>query len=153
GGGTVAMVFGRGHSVMFAQSADSGRTFSKPVAVNRTPVLALGRHRGPRIVFAGGAMVVSAVAGTALATGEHAHGLPSDGDLLTWRSTDRGETWSRAVTVNDSPGSAREGLHAMAADEDGHLAAVWLDLRSQGTRLYGSFSKDGGATWSKNLLV
>ena len=36
---------------------------------------------------------------------------------------------------------------------NGHLAAVWLDLRSAGTRLYGAFSNDSGATWSKNLLV
>jgi hypothetical protein len=30
---------------------------------------------------------------------------------------------------------------------------VWLDLREKGTRLYGAFSNDAGATWSKNRLV
>jgi len=153
GNGIVALVFGSGHAVMFARSNDGGRTFSKAVAIAEPPVLALGRHRGPRIVFAGKAIVVSAVGGEALAAGEHAHGLPSDGNLLAWRSTDGGKTWLRPVTINDAPGSAREGLHAMAADREGHLAAVWLDLRSPGTRLYGAFSNDAGATWSKNLLV
>jgi hypothetical protein len=138
---------------MFARSKDGGQTFSKPVAIAEPPVLALGRHRGPRIVFSGDAMVVSAVGGDALATGQHAHGLPSDGNLLAWRSTDGGTTWSKAITINDAAGSAREGLHAMTADTEGHMAAVWLDLRSAGTRLYGSFSNDSGATWSKNLLV
>ncbi len=37
----------------------------------------------------------------------------------------------------------------------GLLFAVWLDHRTgtQGKRLYGAASKDGGATWSKNVLV
>jgi len=151
--GTVALVFGSGHAVMFARSNDGGRSFSKAVTIAEPPGLALGRHRGPRIVFAGETMVVSAVGGEGPATGEHATGLPSNGSLLAWRSTDGGATWSRPVTINDVPGSAREGLHAMAGDSEGHLAAVWLDLRSPGTRLYGAFSNDGGATWSKNLLV
>lgn len=153
GKGIVALAFSSGHSVMFARSKDNGRTFSKPIAIAEPPVVAVGRHRGPRIVFSGDTIVVSAVGGAALATGQHAHGLPSDGNLLAWRSTDGGTTWSKAVTINDSPGAAREGLHAMAADAEGHLAAVWLDLRSAGTRLYGAFSNDSGATWSKNLLV
>jgi hypothetical protein len=39
------------------------------------------------------------------------------------------------------------------ASGNGVLFATWLDLRSKGTRLYGASSKDGGATWSKNVLV
>ena len=151
--GVAALVFGSGHSVMFSQSKDTGRTFSKPAPIAESAVLALGRHRGPRIVFSGKTMLVSAVGGASLATGEHAHGLPADGDLLVWRSTDGGKTWSKAGVTNDAPGSAREGLHAMAADAEGHVAAAWLDLRAKGTRLYAAFSSDGGATWSKNLLV
>ena len=41
----------------------------------------------------------------------------------------------------------------MTANDRGDVAAVWLDLRSPGTRLYGAYSKDSGATWSKNVLV
>jgi hypothetical protein len=59
------------------------------------------------------------------------------------------------VTVNDRATSAREGLHAMAGDGAGHLAAVWLDDRigPKGKRLWGAFSKDAGATWSKNVML
>lgn len=35
----------------------------------------------------------------------------------------------------------------------GMLAAVWLDVRKEGMRLYGTVSKDGGASWSENRLV
>ena len=106
-----------------------------------------------RVAFAGKTIVITAVGGTTAATGPHAHGLPSDGNLLGWRSTDGGATWSKAITINDSPASAREGLHALAADDDGNLTAVWLDLRSQGTRLYAASSKDDGMSWSPNFKL
>ena len=41
----------------------------------------------------------------------------------------------------------------MASALDGTLFCTWLDLRSKGTKLYCSISKDGGATWSANKLV
>ncbi len=151
--GQVGMVFGSGGSILFAQSKDNGETFAAPVRVATLPVLALGRHRGPRIVFAGKTILISAVGGRTPVTGTHAHGLEADGDLLLWRSTDGGRTWSQPAVINDVPRAAREGLHALAADAQGHAAAVWLDLRAQGTRLYGAFSDDAGLTWSKNLLV
>ena len=153
GNGMVAMAFANGGSVMIAFSSDGGRSFAPPRRVSDAPVLATGRHRGPRVLLTDRGIVVSAVIGNTLATGEHAHGLPSDGDLLVWRSSDQGRTWSKPSIVNDVPGAPREGLHSMASDGHGQLAAAWLDLRQQGTRLYGSFSKDGGATWSKNILI
>jgi BNR repeat-like domain len=125
-----------------------------PVKVGGAAVVPLTRHRGPRIAFAGKAIVVTAVAGRTLATGPHAHGLPSDGDLLTWRSTDDGKTWSKAVAINDVPGAPTEGLHALASDGNGKLYAAWLDHRGgNGTKLYGALSLDGGARWSKNVLI
>ena len=153
GDGLTALVFGNGNSIWFSRSLDSGQTFSRPTEVAQVPVLALGRHRGPRVVLAGNTVVISAVYGETPAIGPHAHGLPENGDLVAWRSTDRGQTWSQPVVVNDVGGAAREGLHTMAAGEGGQVAAVWLDLRAKGTRLYGAYSQDGGKTWSKNLLI
>jgi hypothetical protein len=76
-------------------------------------------------------------------------------DLYCWRSTDGGRTWSKPVVVNDRPTSAREGLHAMAGDAEGHVAMIWLDDRTppNGKKLYGAFSDDAGATWSKNVAL
>jgi photosystem II stability/assembly factor-like uncharacterized protein len=138
---TVAMVFGSNHAVMFSKSSDGGATFSKPTVIADVPALMAGRHRGPRVAITGNTILVTAISG-----GEA-------GNLLLWRSTDSGQTWSKPVTVNDVPHAAREGLHAMTADDSGHAAAVWLDLRAKGTRLYGAFSNDAGATWSKNVAV
>jgi hypothetical protein len=141
GNGMVAMVFGSGESIWFARSADSGRTFAPPVKVGDLPKVSLGRHRGPRVAIGRKAIVVSAV--------------ETQNDLYCWRSTDGGRTWSKPVVLNDRPTAAREGLHAMAADSDGHMAAVWLDDRTppNGKKLYGAFSDDDGTTWSKNVLL
>jgi hypothetical protein len=151
--GLTALVFASGNSIWFSVSHDNGQTFSPRTELARVPVLAVGRHRGPRVVISGKTIVVSAVYGETLAAGPHAHGLPSDGNLVAWRSADGGRSWSKPVIINDFPGSAREGLHSMAAESHGELAAVWLDLRAKGTRLYGAHSKDDGATWSKNVLI
>lgn len=143
----VYLTFGAGKAIYFTKSADQGRTFSKPVKVAEAPMVALGRHRGPRIVATSQALVISAIIGT-----KHDHRGGGDGDLKAWRSTDGGATWTGPATINDVAAAAREGLHAMAAG-NGLIFATWLDLRATGTKLYGATSHDGGATWSKNTLV
>jgi len=140
-GGTVALVFGSGDGIYLARSPDNGRSFAAPSKLARLPKMLLGRHRGPRVAIAGDAILVSAIAS-------------DPGDLLAWRSTDDGRTWSAPAAINDTPRAAREGLHAMAGDAEGHVAAVWLDDRGvKGKRLYGAFSGDAGRTWSRNVLL
>jgi len=138
--GGAVLVFGSGNSIWLSRSKDNGVSFSAPTKVAEVEKLALGRHRGPRVAVVGETIVVSAV--------------EVQKDLLAWRSTDGGRAWSKAAVINDQPTSAREGLHSMAADADGHIAAVWLDDRSApGKRLFGAFSTDAGATWSKNVML
>jgi hypothetical protein len=149
----MAVAFGSGRTIYVATSKDGGRQFSPPVRVFEAGILPLSRHRGPRIAISGGAIVVTAVVGRIAAQGPHAHGMAADGDLLAWRSLDGGRTWTSGTRINDVPAAAHEGLHALAAGRRGHLFATWLDLRAQGTRLFGATSRDGGATWSKNFLV
>jgi len=144
-GDRVGMTFGSGKTVYYAGSEDGGKTFGTPVKVAELPSLALGRHRGPRIALTLDAIVISAV------TGEQGDG--QDGDLVAWHSRDGGKTWSEPARINDSPASAREGLHAMTSDGRGRVVAAWLDLRQKGTRLYSSESRDRGRTWSANKLV
>ncbi len=139
-GDFVAVAFGSGDAVHFAASENRGVTFSPAIRVNREDgKIMLGRHRGPRIAISGGSVVISAI-------------FRETGDLMSWRSGDRGKTWSPAVRANDTGSAAREGLHAMAAGA-GLVYVTWLDLRVKGMRLYGSLSKDGGKTWSRNALV
>lgn len=155
-GSFAALVFGSGSEVYFSASQDGGRTFSKAAVVNRGAggVLPLTRHRGPHVAISGNTVVVSAVVGHTAAQGLHAHGLPSDGDLLVWRSNDQGKTWLPVVRVNDVPGAPTEGLHTLAVSKDGVLFAAWLDKRDpSGTQLFGARSTDRGATWAANQRI
>jgi hypothetical protein len=140
-GGIVALVFGSGETIWLARSQDNGRNFAAPSKVSQLPKLMLGRHRGPRVAISGDTIVVSAIAS-------------EPGDLMAWRSTDHGRTWSAPIAINDTPKAAREGLHAMVSDAEGHMAAAWLDDRDgKGKRLYGAFSNDAGRSWSRNVLL
>ena len=144
--GKIFVVYGQGNVLYCAVSSNGGKSYALPVQVGSAGKLALGMRRGPRIAVAGDSVVVSAVYGV--------QGGGSDGDLLAWRSTNDGRSWQGPVKVNDVPGAAREGLHAMtAASATGELACAWLDLRSKGTKIYASVSRDGGKSWSANRLV
>jgi hypothetical protein len=141
---TLHVVCGTPSSLLIARSEDGGQTFTTPTTLDLTGHLALGMHRGPRIVALGDTLVVSAIVGE--------QGGGSDGDVLVWRSVDRGRHWSAPVTINRVAGSAREGLHAMAADAS-TVAAAWLDLREKGTTLATAVSRDGGASWDTDVVA
>ena len=144
-GDEVGVAYGAGNAIYFAASADGAATFGPPVMVSSQGELSLGMHRGPRVAYTRQGIVISAVVGP--------QGKGKDGDVMAWRSRDGGKTWSEPVRVNDVPGSAREGLHAMAFGGRDTLFAAWLDLREKGMQIYGAVSRDGGATWSENSLV
>lgn len=143
-GAEAALVFGAGNEVYFAHSADGGAAWAAPVRVPATGILSLGARRGPRVALTGEAALIAFIAGP--------KGRGQDGDLWLLRTSDRGANWDPPKRLNGVPGSAREGLHALAA-HGAKVAAVWLDLREKGTRLFGAFSDDGGRTWSEDRLI
>lgn len=143
--GIVHLVYGVKDSVFHCRSTDGGGTFSKPKAGFAVANLSLGMRRGPRLVVTPDALVVTAIGGL--------QGKGRDGDLQAWRSTDDGVTWVGPVRVNDTPDSAREGLHGMASGADGSVWCVWLDLRQKQSEVYAAQSLDGGLTWKANVLV
>ncbi len=142
--GRIYISFGVGNAIRCALSDDGGKTF-EVAAVGSVDALSLGMRRGPRVAVAGGSVVVSAIG--------RREGEGRDGDLLAWRSADSGKTWAGPSRVNAVAGSAREGLHGMAAGPDGSVYCTWLDLRDRQTEVYGARSHDGGATWEADRLV
>ena len=144
GSGRIFVAFGRDNLVRCASSEDGGQTY-KVATVGTPGVLALGMRRGPRVAVAGEAAIVTAIGGT--------QGKGKDGDVLAWRSADGGGTWSGPTRVNRVEGSAREGLHGLAAAPDGRAFCTWLDLRSGRMEVWGARSADGGQTWEADALV
>ena len=143
--GGIHLTFGSKGSIFYTYSTDEGASYAEPIRIATLKALALGMRRGPRIAVVEKSIVLTAIGGE--------QGGGRDGDLLCWRSEDKGRTWHGPSQVNDVTRSAREGLHGMAASPKGEIFCVWLDLRSKGTQIFGSRSTDGGATWSENELV
>ena len=141
----VFLTYGQDNVVSVLSSRDAGQTFGPAINLTVPGRLSLGMHRGPRIAATERSVMVTVVAG--------AKGGGADGDLLLYRSTDHGSSWSAPTVINDVPGSAREGLHGTAATPDGLVALAWLDLREKGTRIYTAVSRDHGATWSQDKLA
>ena len=139
-GGGIFLTFGKENSIYCVASTDDGRTFRRPVEVGRLPKLALRMRRGPRIAAADRQVTISAIS-------------HEDGNLYAWASDDAGATWSRPVIINSATNAAREGLHAMTGDGNGTVYAAWLDLRNQGTQLWGAASRDGGKSWTPNVMI
>ncbi len=87
------------------------------------------------------------------------NGVSTGSDVMFTRSTDRGQTFSKPVRVNDDPVNPNK-WHWMAAFSvapNGRIDAVWLDTRNAAnhtdSQLYYSYSFDGGEIWSKNVAV
>lgn len=79
-------------------------------------------------------------------------------DVHFVRSTDGGMTFSAPLRINDDPGTTSwQWFGTMAVAPDGRIDMIWNDSRDDpggfDSRLYYSFSADGGFTWSPNGAV
>ncbi len=137
--GRVHVVFGQETAIYYTSSLD-GRTFSRAVKVGALEKLALRMRRGPRVVATDKLIAITAISHV-------------DGNLHAWISRDGGQTWKGGTPLNTVSKSAREGLHAMAADGVGLVVAVWLDDRNGGKELWSRTSRDGGLTWQPDTRV
>lgn len=143
--GGIHVAWGSGDRVFYRGAASADAGFGAEHALELAPVMSLGMRRGPRIAASGGAVCITAIGGPT--------GKGRDGDVWSVRTRDGGRTWSDPVRVNRVEGSAREGLHGMAAGPDGRLCCVWLDLRNGRTEIMAAISPDGGDTWAPDVLV
>lgn len=143
--GAIHVAYGVENEIRYCRSEDNGESFSSSASLPAVHSLSLGMRRGPRIAAAKSAICVTAIGGK--------QGKGRDGDILASRSTDGGKTWNGPRAVNEIAGSAREGLHAMAAGGGDTICCVWLDLRSGKTEIMASVSTNAGETWGTNTLV
>ncbi len=81
------------------------------------------------------------------------------GDVMFARSTDGGATFSPAMRINDDPtgNNAYQWMAAMSVAPSGRIDAIWYDTREDPvtlhSRLYYSYSYDGGLSWSENRPI
>lgn len=149
--GALALAFAEPGKAVRVAVRLPGADWQAPRTVLASKDLAAGMHRGPRVAWAGAALLVSCIEARFDAATKTMHGSR---DLLVRRSTDLGATWTPPVCVNGEHGSAAEGLHALAAAGD-RVAVVWLDPRGEpkGPKVFCAWSRDGGITFGAEFVA
>jgi hypothetical protein len=136
--GNPHLVYGRGDSILYSASFDDGKSFSTPTLVAILPDLFSSAMRGPQIACTEDGLTILAA--------------NKGGDIYSyWKNKSGG--WTRTARVNDMASVAKEGLMALSGDGK-ILFSVWLDLRgNKRNKIVGARSKDGGKSWSPNILI
>ncbi len=89
-------------------------------------------------------------------------GIPTDnpeddGDVYMVSSTNKGDTWSRRIRINDDETGRFQFFPEVAVDPDGNIHTMWGDFRDDPSHvrfhIYYATSEDGGQTWSRNSRV
>jgi len=133
----IYLVYGNEDSILFSSSYDEGKSFSAPSLVQVLPELAASHTRGPQIGVTKNGLVITACNN---AGNIYSFALDKKGKLI------------KQTRVNDVDTVAKENLMALSADGN-NAFATWLDLRNGRNEIYGSYSTDGGITWSKNIRI
>lgn len=138
--GIIRMAYGRHDSVFCTTSTDNGKSFSKPELVGQLLNMHLGMSRGPQLASSEHYSVITAM---------------DKAGNISWFLLDHSKgKWVKKGFVNDKKGSAPEGLMGLAADDQDHFYAVWLDLRlnKNNNICFASLSaKD--SKWSANKFI
>jgi hypothetical protein len=150
--------------VMLAHFNQKAEMNGSPVRVNREPGVATAwRGDQPSIAVAADGAVY--VLWTARVDAGDKHGT----DIYLSASSDRGQSFTSEVKVNDDKVPAAHGMHSLAVAKDGRIYAGWLDERNvhmpkpstkaeghhmeSNRDLYIATSTDGGRTFSANRKV
>lgn len=138
--GIVRVVFGHQDDIYCATSIDKGLTFAKPVLVARVPEMHLGMSRGPQLASSVHYSVITA--------------MDKSGNIHWFKLNHSAKEWKNMGVLNDFKGSAPEGLMSIAADQNDHFYAVWLDIRTgKHNQIYFSSLSGTASQWSENFLA
>jgi hypothetical protein len=150
--------------VMLARFNQKAQMQGSPVRVNREAGAATAwRGDQPSVAVASDGAVY--VLWTARVDAGDKHGT----DIYLSASTDRGQSFTNEVKVNDDKAPGPHGMHSLAVAKDGRIYAAWLDERNvhapkpsskaeghhmeSNRDLYVAYSTDGGRTFSANRKV
>lgn len=140
--------------LLVSWSEDEGKSFSSPVVVTqeRENISVDGENR-PKIAVARDSAVLLTWTQT----------LPQkySGNIRFARSTDRGQTFSTPITLNDDGRITSHRFDSLAIDGDGRVVVAWLDARDRdaarerggdyvGVSLYSTQSSNNGESFSRN---
>lgn len=137
--GTIRLVYGNADRIYYSRSMDGGKTFSQPELVGSVREMHLGMTRGPQLASSKDLSLVTAI--------------DKNGNIHAFKLSHKSDTWEKAGNVNDTDGSAPEGLMSISADDKNNFYAVWLDLRENRKNNICFASFNGKGSWSKNQFA
>ena len=127
GKGVVHLIYFRGQAgagdVFYVHSTDAGRTFSRPLQVNRHPgsAIAVGNIRGAHLAVGKNGRIHVAWMGSDKA---RPRALDNATPMLYTRLNDAGDAFEPERNVLQSA-AGLDGGGSVAADEKGHVCVVW----------------------------
>jgi len=140
----------QGEHVMLYRSADEGKTWSAPVAVNAQPeaISADGENR-PKLAFAAD--------GGLLVSWTHPFPKPNTGSVRLARADD-GLTFTSPITVHQDQAIITHRFESMLTTPDNKVILAWIDKRDleaaktgktpyRGAGIYAAVSQDGGRSF------
>ena len=138
--GVIRIVYGQQDKIFCSTSVDKGITFSAPVIVAQVKDMHLGMSRGPQIASSAKWSVITA--------------MDKAGDIHWFKLDHSSVEWKAMGLVNDTKGSAPEGLMSIAADNKDNFYSVWLDIRTgKHNQVYFSSLSAQPGKWTKNILA
>ncbi len=148
-------VFWRGSSQEFlwmSRSPDHGASWSADTTIAEMNPLPATLPGGFRMVNLPSAADNPLTGDLVVVWNDQLFGNP---DILSIRSSDRGETWSSAVRVNDDFGSDAQFFPWVDIDQAGFVHVVWYDRRRNGFDIdvYYAVSVDRGASYQPSVRV
>jgi len=137
--GVIRIVYGEGDRIYYSFSTDNGKAFSQPGLVGEIEGMHLGMTRGPQLATSKDYSLVTA--------------MDKKGNIHAFRISHKKGQWEKISNVNDSDGSAPEGLMSIAAGDNNTFYAVWLDLRENRQNNICLSILKSGSKWTKNKFV
>ena len=148
--GSLLVAAKQGEHVMIYRSADEGKTWSAPAAVNAQPeaISADGENR-PKIAFAAD--------GGLLVSWTHPFPKPNTGSVRLARADD-GQRFSPPITVHQDAAIITHRFESMLTLPDNRVILAWIDKRDleaakasktpyRGAGIYAAMSTDGGRSF------
>jgi hypothetical protein len=137
-----------GGDILFARSDDGGTSFSQPLNLSRS-IGGDGKGRINAETWHNGSLDLVAGPNRTI----YAAWTEYDGPLWFSRSLDGGKTFSAPQVVTGGKASLPARAPALALDGKGKLYLAWTYGENEGANIHLASSSDGGATFSKPLVV
>lgn len=154
--GSLLVVAKQGEHVMIYRSADAGKTWSAPAAVNAQPeaISADGENR-PKIAFAAD--------GGLLVSWTHPLSKPNTGAIRLAQAAD-GQHFSPPLTVHKDTAEITHRFESMLTTSDNKVILAWIDKRDleiakanktphRGAGIYAAVSTDGGHSFQPEFKL